>query len=114
MTASPSAAKRPAVSDYVLYDPWRSRSIDNPWKEFASPAPTQNYSDVLIFDLNEDVYPDLIAATVASGLEVYSRTGFDTWQSETSPITSDQYISMDKGDFNGDNHDDLLVCEITV
>ncbi|MFH1844702.1 MAG: FG-GAP-like repeat-containing protein, partial [bacterium] len=102
-----------AVSDYVLYDPWLSRSIDNPWVAFASPTTSGNYTDVIIFDLDEDPLLDLIAGTESGGLELYLRTGFETWAVATSPITTGQILAMDKGDLNADNHEDLLVATPT-
>jgi len=99
-----------AVSAYVLYDPWLDRSIDNPWVAITSPATEGSYMDVLIFDLDEDPLLDLVAATEGNGLEVYQRCGMECWASWPSPITDGQYLSLAKGDFNLDGHEDLLVC----
>ena len=98
-----------AVSSYVQYEPWLSRSIDNPWVAFTSPSTSGNYTDVLVFDLDEDPLLDVVAGTESSGLEVYLRTGFEEWASAPSPITSGQVLSLDRGDFNADGHMDLLV-----
>ncbi|MGD9547433.1 MAG: M6 family metalloprotease domain-containing protein [Candidatus Krumholzibacteriia bacterium] len=98
-----------AVSSYVQYEPWLSRSIDNPWVAFTSPSTSGNYTDVLVFDLDEDPLLDVVAGTESSGLEVYLRTGFEEWAPAPSPISSGQILSLDRGDFNADGHLDLLV-----
>ncbi len=100
------------VSDYVLYDPWLDRSIDNPWIAFTSPTTSGDYTDVIIFDLDSDPLLDLIASTEADGIKVYMRTDFETWVGATSPITTGHYIGLDKGNLDNDlnGYDDLLVC----
>jgi len=100
------------VSNYVLYDPWLDRSIDNPWIAFTSPTTSGNYTDVIIFDLDSDPLLDLIASTEADGIELYTRTDFETWAPATSPVTTGQYISLDKGNLDNDinEYDDLLIC----
>ncbi|MBU1700669.1 MAG: VCBS repeat-containing protein [Candidatus Eisenbacteria bacterium] len=102
-----------AVSDSVRYQPFLSRSIDNPWVAFTSPATSGNYTDVIIFDLDEDPLMDLIAGTESNGLELYQRTGFEEWAPVASPITNGQILSLDKGDLDNDGHEDLLVATPT-
>ncbi|MFO7653848.1 MAG: M6 family metalloprotease domain-containing protein [Candidatus Krumholzibacteriia bacterium] len=101
------------VSDNVLFDPWLSRSIDNPWVSFNSPTTTGNYTSVVIFDLDGDPLLDLATGTASNGLEIYRRTGFESWEAVASPITSGQVLALDVGDFNGDDQDDLVVGTAT-
>jgi len=99
-----------AVSVNVIYEPYLERSTDNPWTAFVSPVTTGSYNDVIIFNLIENGYKGIIAATDDSGIELYSRTDFEVWQSETSPLTTGEVRSLDKVDFNKDGHEDLLVA----
>jgi hypothetical protein len=98
------------VSNMVNYSPWLERSIDNPWHSLVSPVTTGNYEDVLVFDLDGDPLLDLIAATESNGIQVFRRTGFETWEEGPSPITTGQCTALDKGDFDNDSKADLMVC----
>jgi len=100
------------VSDHVVVYPWLDSSVDNPWLPLASPAPSGNTTCVLglHLDSDSDPYLDLLAGTEANGLHIWSRTGFESWQTEASPITTGQVLGLDRADFNGDGHEDFLAC----
>ncbi len=98
------------VSDLVLFDPFLTSSMDNPWVEYASPSTAGNYNDAVVIDFNGDAFLDVVAATDAGGFEIYSRTGFETWQPEVSPVSIGQVNTLNKGDVDGDLLDDFLMA----
>lgn len=101
------------VSNNVLFSPWLQGSIDNPWYPLVSPATSGDYEDVLVFDLDGDPLMDLVAATSSSGVQVFRRSGFESWEARMSPLPTGQYTGLDSGDFDNDGKKDLLACGTT-
>ncbi|MBU0719327.1 MAG: right-handed parallel beta-helix repeat-containing protein, partial [Planctomycetes bacterium] len=98
------------VSDNVLFEPELDRSIDNPWVTLGSPAASGNFDAVLVFDLDGDELMDLAAGTLANGIRIYRRTGFETWESLPSPVTEGQCSALDGDDYENDGDEDLLAA----
>ncbi|MCF7918660.1 MAG: right-handed parallel beta-helix repeat-containing protein [Candidatus Cloacimonetes bacterium] len=96
------------VSDYVIFDDWRSTSIDNPWQEFTSPATSGQFYDIEVLDLDGDEYPDLAGASSSAGLKLYYRPDFEMWAEMESPLPTGSVLSLLADDFNNDGLDDLL------
>ena len=97
-----------AISDYVDYENWRDRSIDNPWSVFPSPTTSGQYFDVTAINLNGDDFVDIVGATNNNGLKFFQRTGFESWEEITSPLSTGNFMTLLSRDINYDGSTDII------
>ncbi len=116
--SGPSHSSNPAglgedISDNVLWDPAKSQPHDNPWYTLQGPDPSGIYKDAVVLDVDQDELPDLIAGTSGSGLRLFVRSGFETWNAGVAITASGTVQRIRLHDFDDDGIEDLLCATDT-
>ena len=116
--SGPTHSSNPAglgeeISNNVLWDPAKSQPHDNPWYALQGPDPSGIYKDAVVLDVNQDELPDLIAGTSGTGLRLFTRSGFETWNAGTAISSSGTVQRIRLHDFDSDGSDDLLCATDT-
>ncbi|HXH64667.1 MAG TPA: FG-GAP-like repeat-containing protein, partial [Mariprofundaceae bacterium] len=91
---------------------WTRDPSDHHWRQLASPVDSGVFYDAKLADVNEDGWPDIVAARQdtppAGGIYVWLNDGHGGWFASVGPMVEGQFTGIAVADVDGDGHADIV------